>query len=851
MNEGDGRRPRCVKIRTVAGVAAIDGGLKESRIFLNGQPAPPYYASMIFRFGDCELDESAYELRRGGRRLRLARQPMDLLRLLLEHPGQLVARDFIASQLWAPDSFGDLDAGIHTAILRIRQVLGDSRQSPAFIETVPGKGYRFIASVEVAAEAERSTSMPLDNLPAELTSFVGREQELAALPRLLSNTRLMTLTGAGGVGKTRLAMRLASAVASQYPEGIWLVDLAPLTAPDLIAQTIATALGVRESANRPVRDALFESVRHRRMLLLLDTCEHLIDACAEIAEALLRTAPLARIVCTSREALGVPGEIVYRVPSLSLPEAFESMAAEPLAAGDAVQLFAERAAALDPHFSADGGNVAAIARICRRLDGIPLAIELAAARVAVLSLAQIEARLQDRFRLLAGSTRTAVARQRTLEATIDWSYHLLSDAERLLLNRLSVFPASWTLQAAEHICAGHGIETADMLDLLSRLAGKSLVALESDFDDERRYRLLETVRQYGRDRLVQNGDADRVQQRHFEFFFDEFRSAQRTLRGRGQVGLLRRLRIEQENVRGALAWALESPAHVEQGVELAGALFWYWTKRGLFEEGRLWLARAVALPARASLRARALIGLAHMQDFQGHHAAAAASADAALSLGRAAGDPWVVSVALFMQSLAAFQLGDRERATDCAQAARQAADAGCDIVEHGGPLLILANLALAAGDHDRAQTLFAESIEVHRRGADAWGLAILLSLAAGLRIVRGDFAQAGAHAAEALALSEALEDPRGVAWSFEVIAGLLAATGDADAAVRVWGASDGLLEGAGGSVLPTIGWIRERYMGPVRTSLGEERFTTIRTEGRALARTQAVAFAREHARLLS
>ena len=298
-----------------------------------------------------------------------------------------------------------------------------------------------------------------------------------------------------------------------------------------------------------------EYLRHREVLLVLDTCEHLIDACAEFVEAQLREAPRLRIVATSREALGVPGEAVFRVPSLSVPSTSAPLSPDALMASEATELFVERAAAIDPGFTPSATNAGSIARICHRLDGIPLAIELAAARVVMLSPEQIEARLQDRFRLLTGGARTAVARQRTLEATVDWSYQLLSDFERTLFGRLSVFPASWTLDAAESVCAGDGIDLSEVLDLPSRLVRRSLVAIETDVLAERRYRFLETIRQYARERLLQSGTVDRLRDRRFEFYFNQFRGALPILRHHDQVACLKRLRIEQENIRSALEWA--------------------------------------------------------------------------------------------------------------------------------------------------------------------------------------------------------------------------------------------------------------------------------------------------------
>jgi non-specific serine/threonine protein kinase len=762
-----------------------------------------------------------------------------------------------AKRLWGPNVFTDFEAGIRTAILKIRRVLCDSSESPRFLETVPGKGYRLIAPIEfmalpppeaaALAAPEPYSDARRHNFPAELTSFVGRRKELLELRGVFASSRLLSLTGAGGVGKTRLAIRLARDLLNEFSDGVWLVDLGPLSAPDLVAQTIATALGIREGPQRSASDALVDRLRDRELLLVLDTCEHLIAACAELLEALLRGAPALRILATSREALGVPGETVRRVPSLSLPEAQASVPLDVLEQSDATQLFIERARAVDPGFTLTLDNAEMVVRICRRLDGIPLAIELAAARVNVLSPAQIAARLQDRFRLLTGGTRTAVARQRTLEATVDWSYQLLSEAERQLLRRLSVFPAAWTLKAAEHVCGGDGISELDVLDLLSRLINKSLVILDGDFAGERRYRFLETVRQYARERLVEADAADRLRERHFEFFFNEFRGVLPILSHHGQLACLQRLRIELENIREALASALMSAALAEKGVELAGSLFWFWTKSGLFEEGKRWLAQALAVQGqvRASVRARAMIGLAHMHFFQGRQVEVGALAAEALSLGREDGDFWVVSFSLFLQGTAAFERGDHELAEARSREALEAADASGEPVLRGPPLLVLGHVATSKGAYDRAQLLYDESIAVLRLAGESWGLGIVLSAAGGVRIVRGDFAQARVQASEALSLCQELEDPRGIAWSLEVFAGLLAAAGLADGAARLWGAAEGLLESVGGSLAPSIAWIRDRYIERARTSVGETVFEAARTEGRTMSSLEAIAFARQ------
>ena len=541
---------------------------------------------------------------------------------------------------------------------------------------------------------------------------------------MLASSRVLSLTGAGGVGKTQLALKLARELLNDFADGVWLVDLAPLSVPDLVAQTIATVLGVRDGPQRSAGDALFDKLRDRQLLLVLDTCEHLIAACAELVEVLLREAPRLRILATSREALAVSGETVWRVPSLSLPETLAPRPLDALANSDATLLFIERARSADPAFTPTLDNADILVSICRRLDGIPLAIELAAARVVVLSPEQIEARLQDRFRLLTGGARTAVARQRTLEATVDWSYQLLSDPERQLLSRLSVFPSSWTIEAAEHVCGGDGINQHDVLDLSSRLIDKSLLMPDGDFAGERRHRLLETVRQYARERLMQADAAARLRERHFEYFNAEFRGVLTILSSHDQLPCLWRLRMEMENVRAALEWALTSPTLAEKGVELAGSLFWFWTKSGRFEEGKRWLEQALALPGpvRGSVRARALIGLAHMHLFQGRLVELSEVASEALSLGRDDGDAWVVTFALFLQATAAFESGDNELAEGRAREALEAADASADAWLRGPPLLILGHVAASKGDLDRAHSLYAESIAVLRQGGDSWGL---------------------------------------------------------------------------------------------------------------------------------
>jgi predicted ATPase/serine/threonine protein kinase len=682
------------------------------------------------------------------------------------------------------------------------------------------------------------------NLPSELTSFVGRRVELEALARLLGSSRLLSITGAGGVGKTRLALRLALTVVDQFADGVWLVDLAPIGTPDLVAQAIASAIGLRETPQRSVRDALLENLCNREILLVLDNCEHLVDVCAELAEALLRRAPALRIIATSRETLSVPGETVWRVASLSLPDAAAPATVDALRNFEATQLFIERAISIDRHFDVSSANADAIARICRRLDGIPLAIELASARIGALSVEAIESRLQDRFRLLTGGARTAVPRQRTLEAAVEWSYQLLSNAEREVLNRLSVFPAGWTLEAAERVCRGDNIASDDVADIVFKLVDKSLVGLERQSVEEPRYRLLETVRQYARERLLETGESARVSDTHFDFIFGEFHGALAVLQGHGQVDCLKRLWIERDNVRRALEWATVSSGRTAKGLELVAAMFWYWIKRGEFAEGRYWLERMLSLNVAADRlsRARALIGLARILYFQGHNAEVEETAKEALALGRQDGDAWVISWALNWLANAAFERRDYQEAAALGTQARDASHGEASVA---GALLLFSTLALTERDFARAQQLNNEANDVMRCAGEIWGLGIGLLAAATMSTVRKDFESAKAQVGEALSLNEELEDPRGIAWSLEVVAGLLLARGQPHNTVRLWGATDKLLQRLGIGLPPNLKWVRDRFGEEVKASLGPDSFEAAISNGRGMSSTDAVAFARQ------
>ncbi|HET9589240.1 MAG TPA: adenylate/guanylate cyclase domain-containing protein, partial [Anaerolineales bacterium] len=389
-----------------------------------------------------------------------------------------------------------------------------------------------------------------NNLPLQLTSFIGRGHELVQAKQKLEGARLLTLIGPGGTGKTRLSLQLASDLLSSFRDGVWLVELAPLANPALVLQSIASVFGIREQPGMSLDGLVMNYFRDKHLLLVLDNCEHLIETCAQLTDRFLHNSLYLRIIASSREALGIGGETVYRVPSLSLPGS-PDFTLEELAGFESVQLFVDRASATHPNFHLTDKNASAIAQICQRLDGIPLAIELAAARVAVFSAEHIAARLDDRFKLLTGGSRTALPRQQTLRALIDWSYDMLSEDERALFRRLSVFADGWSFEAAEALCP-----ELDVLTLLTQLVNKSLVTVDDDAP-ERRYRLLETVRQYARDKLLESGEMEPTRNRHLEYFYDLSQTAEPYLTTASAMEWILRLEAEYSNIRAAMEWGME------------------------------------------------------------------------------------------------------------------------------------------------------------------------------------------------------------------------------------------------------------------------------------------------------
>ena len=617
-------------------------------------------------------------------------------------------------------------------------------------------------------------SLP-NNLPLRPNRFVGRIEDVAAVKRLLERTKLLTLTGAGGSGKTRLALHLAADQVAGYPDGVWLIELAALDDPALVPRTVAAALGLREATGLSLTDTLIEYLRAKQVLLILDNCEHVVESAAHLAQSILRVCPGLRILATSREALGIAGEVLYLVPPLSVPASGLSGSSGPkgsapkgtgpkgsgpkghdpaeyvrdLLCSESVQLFVERATEMAPDFALTPANAPAVAEICRCLDGIALAIELAAARVRVLSPEQIAARLTDNLRLLTGGRRAPLPRQQTMRAAIDWSYVLLSEAERALLGRLAVFAGGWTLEMAEAVGAGGEIESWDVLDLLDKLVDKSLVAADAG-GDARRFRMFEMIRQYAMEKLAVSGVEAAVRHAHLDWCLEFALHAKSMLQGSAQTEWLARLEAERDNLRAALSWSAAAGAEVK-GMQLAAALQTYWYLAGYMSEGRSYLHRLLSAgegeSADLGVRASALQTQGVLAYYQGDYATARRSWEESLALRRTQGDRIAVDQLLNNLASVLRALGDYAAAREYFE---QSLEIKRERGDRAGIGLMLFNLALLACDQGHlaeAHRLLDDCLKIQRELGDPHVIAASRCAQAGVMLLQCDF-DGARHAAE-------------------------------------------------------------------------------------------------------
>ncbi len=756
------------------------------------------------------------------------------------------------------------------------------------------------------------------NLPNPLTSFIGREDEMKAVRQLLSTSRLLTLTGPFGSGKTRLALEIANQITAeeeQFPDGVWWIELAAITDPELAPQAVAAVLGIREKPDEELTETLIDALRERAMLLLLDNCEHFVAACNGLAASLLRACPGLRILATSREALGIKGEVAWAVPPLAYPRpgegtgkkevvfslvstradrSIDAAEAARLVQYEAVELFIERAAAALPTFKLTSKNAPAVMQICRRLEGIPLAIELAAARVKMMTVEQIAARLDDALHLLKANWGEEPPHHQTLQAAVDWSYDLLSSKEQVLLRRFSVFAGGFNLEEAEQIAGMPvGSEAApkpdlspvDVLDLLSRLIDKSLVVVEDrEQAGEVRYRLLEVVRQYTREQLVRAGELGPARRRHAETFLSLVEEAVPRLRGAEQETWINRFDRELENLRAALAWSIDHVEGVETGLRLAAGLWQYWDLRGYFSEGRSWLKQLLSVsPERTTARARALNAAGGLAWGQGDFTAARALLSESLAIQKELGNQrdiaagclnlGILSISqgdylsahpLLEESLRIFRamehrqgisnvlntLGtwasDQGEYADARRHFEESLALRRELGDKRGVAIVLGNLGVAAwrqGDCRAARPLLQECLERYQELGDRRGAATALNELGQVAIQLGEHAQAQQFLVESLAIWQELGNKEGIAFFLEGSARLFCSWCDFELAARLLGAAEILRERIGSPLAPADRREYERILAGLRSALNTDRLATAWTEGRTLAMEAAVALA--------
>jgi serine/threonine-protein kinase PknK len=730
----------------------------------------------------------------------------------------------------------------------------------------------------VVVRAREPKAVELTNLPATTVTFVGREAEVAQIRALLPKARLLTLAGTGGIGKTSLAVEVVREKVSEYPDGVWFVDLTPLERGSDIVSAVAAALGVREQGGQTLRATLLQSLKFRRALLLLDNCEHVVESCAETSEALLSSCPGLRILATTRETLRIDAESVYNVPPLGLPE---GASREDVSASDAARLFVSRAAMKRPEFALTRENAKTVEAICRHLEGIPLALELAAARMTALTVEQILDRLGDRFRLLSSSGRGVAAKQRTLRATVEWSYELLTDEERWVLRHLAVFEGGCTLDAAEGVAGkDEGLYPSQALDLVEHLVDKSLLTVDTS-RDEARYRMLETIRQFALEKLSEAGEIDMCRRRHLDLYLAWAGEAEIGFRGAKAARWFDRIDPEIDNFRVALRLAREHGSH-EEVARLASRLGAYWMRRNHWSEGLEWLGYATEGELPDDLLASSLWWMAYCASYRSEYDRASRLFERSLSIARRIGDMHLVARILHSQAAVAANRGDMDKATELASESLKLYEGMNDELGIALVQRVFAAMALGKGDYDAGRVWFERALAIYRRLGDEIGianvsfhlggvalqvcdvegaaeyleeaeslirrlgdkfyLAYVIVFLGGLYRQRGDLEKAAAYVKEGIRGMVALGAVSQLVSGFEQLSLIAMAEGKAERALRIDGAGEMLRTEVNFVLTPeNLAELRE-LLSPAWDALGEEVGERVRREGREMTVADAIAY---------
>jgi predicted ATPase/DNA-binding CsgD family transcriptional regulator len=686
------------------------------------------------------------------------------------------------------------------------------------------------------------------NLPVELSSFVGRDRELSQIRKLLATAHAITLTGPGGIGKSRLALRAAARLGRSFPDGVWLVELAELERPDLVAYALARSLGVQERANDAIEDALMAHLRERRLLLVLDNCEHLLDACRRLVASVVSQCERVRIVCTSRERLGVAGEAIVTLSALDLPADGEQLSVAGLAGVEALRLLVDRAVAVAPDFALTDDNSGAASEICRRLDGVPLAIELAAVRLASMSADGLRERLGDRLRLLATAHGTGPGRSQTLRATVDWSYELLGNEERILWRRLSVFPGSFGLVAAEDVCSGAGLERERIIDLVGSLVSKSILTMGHGTRGGR-YRLLETLRLYGVQLLADAGEDAELARKHAAWYAQLVSGGDFPWWGASRQGeMYDTLDVEWANVEAALEFFIRSAADAEMGLRMAADLWLYWLVRGRYRAGSGRLAALLAMaPGSTPNRAMALWAFGFLSQATGDYSTALSAAEEARWVcDQACGDR-ELAYALHGLGLVHLRLGHTEQAGDLAAQSRERMLRVDDPMGLTLILYFLATVAASAGQLTDARRLANDALRASERAGDKMIRGLSRGLLGTLEWLLGEASAAESSFREAVRIQVAIGHRWGMLTSLEGLAWVAGSSGRLERAALLLGASAALSQELGITLFPYGQAHHERCDAAVRAGLDEAGYLRCWEQGYALGRDQVAAAALEDA----
>ncbi|MBV8461254.1 MAG: tetratricopeptide repeat protein [Candidatus Eremiobacteraeota bacterium] len=725
-------------------------------------------------------------------------------------------------------------------------------------------------------------SLP-NNLPLQVTSFLGRDEDVAEVKQLLGKTRLLTLAGMGGVGKTRLALQVGAELLDQHPDGVWFVDLAGLQDPDLVVSETASILSVRVGAERSLSDSIIYALKPKRVLLILDNCEHLVEAAAQMTSAIIKGAPQVRVLTTSREGLGIAGEAIHRVLPLAVPKSSTGITAEAAKQFGAVALFVDRATAANTRFTLSDADAATVVDICRALDGIPFAIELAAARVKAMSVTNLGERLSERFRILTGGDRTALPRHQTLRALIDWSYNLLNERERTILNRASVFAGGWTIDAASDICADETIESWEVLDLISSLVDKSLVVAELGGASER-FRMLDSTWRYALEKLGEAGESERVNRKHAEYFLTVAQAADDAWESTPSKNLFAQMEPELDNFRAAMDWALVKRNDVALGRAMAAALRELWIRIGSRAEGirwvnlaleadpdakadpvtvRLWLGYVInnqgegALAHEAAIRALAqaeelgdakLLALAHVQlafalDRRGRYPEAEAEYIKAVPLLRQTNNTKKLASCLSWWGILHWVRGEAEQAQKCFAEAIAIAKSFGDDQMTATIMGNVAELTFSQGDAKKAVAVGDEALEMRRQSKNPGTIANALANLAAYRLALGDVEGARANGREGILLGRDAQDSLQISWVMQHLAIIGAQQGQEDTAARLLGYVDELMRKSEWQREPTEQWSYEKLLASLHEHLDDSQIAKLRAEGTDWSEEQAIAAA--------